>query len=57
VPIIVTTGYMNRKLWQEAFLEGAQDFILKTSVNSQLIIKTIFYTFERLKYQNSHEVR
>jgi two-component system, cell cycle sensor histidine kinase and response regulator CckA len=57
VPIIVTTGYINRKLWQEAFLEGAQDFILKTSVNSQLIIKTIFYTFERLKYQNLHEVR
>jgi DNA-binding NtrC family response regulator len=57
VPIIVTTGYINRKLWQEAFLEGAQDFILKTSVNSQLIIKTIFYTFERLKYQHLHEVR
>lgn len=53
-PIIVTTGYINRKLWQKAFLEGVQDFILKSSINSQLITKTIFYTFERLKYQNQH---
>ncbi len=51
IPIIVTTGYINRQLWQEAFLEGAQDFVLKNSIhNSQLIVKTIFYTLERLKY-------
>ncbi len=54
IPIIVTTGYINRKLWQEAFSEGAQDFILKNSINSQIIVKTIFYTFERLKYQTQH---
>ncbi len=54
IPIIVTTGYINRKLWQEAFAEGAQDFILKSSINSQIIVKTIFYTFERLKFQTEH---
>lgn len=54
IPIIVTTGYINRKLWQDAFLEGAQDFILKNSINSQLVVKTIFYTFERLKFQVQH---
>ncbi len=55
IPIIVTTTYLNRKLWQEVFLEGAQDFILKNSIdNTHLVIKTIFYTFERLKYQNQH---
>lgn len=54
IPIVVTTGHLNRTLWQEAFLEGAQDFILKESINSQVIIKTIFHTFERLKYQAAH---
>lgn len=52
IPTIVTTTYINRKLWNEAFAEGAQDFILKNSINSQLVVKTIFYTLERLKHQN-----
>ncbi len=51
IPIIVTTSYINRKLWHEAFSQGAQDFILKNSMNSQLVVKTIFYTMEKLKYR------
>jgi len=53
IPVIVTTTYINRKLWHDVFTEGAQDFILKNSINSQLVVKTIFFTLERLKHQKN----
>ena len=46
-PIIVTTGYLNRKLWYEALENGADDFVLKNSINPQLILKTVFYSLAR----------
>lgn len=54
-PVIVTTTYINRKLWDKVLAEGAQDFILKNSINSQLLIKSIFFTQQRLKYQDNSQ--
>lgn len=47
IPIIVLTGLDDTKLGLQAVREGAQDYLLKNKIDSDLLIRSIRYALER----------
>lgn len=48
-PLIILTGSEDSELPHKALNEGAQDFLQKRNLNSQLLVKSISYAIERAK--------
>jgi diguanylate cyclase (GGDEF)-like protein len=61
VPVVVLTGLDDDKLGVEAMKAGAQDYLVKGQINSQLLIRSIRYAIERkrielrLEYLAAHD--
>lgn len=55
VPIIVLSGMNNRETAIELVQLGAQDFLVKGSVNPDLLIRSIRYAIERRKMQQMRD--
>jgi len=51
IPIVVLTGMQNDSLGEKAIQAGAQDFLIKSSINSLLLSRTIKYAIERHNYK------
>lgn len=49
IPVIVLTGLDDEALATEAVRKGAQDYLVKGTVDSGLLVKTIRYSIERQK--------
>lgn len=47
VPIVVLTGIGDEKISVQAIQEGAQDYLIKGQVNSDLLKRTLMYAIER----------
>ncbi len=47
IPIVILTGIGDEKLALKAVHEGAQDYLIKTHIDSDLLIRTIRYAIER----------
>ena len=47
LPVIVLTGNLNEELGLEAVKAGAQDFLNKGQISSQLLLRVLRYAFER----------
>ncbi len=50
IPIIVVTGTVNQKLALQTALEGAQDSLVKTDLNSYLLSRSMRYAMGRQKH-------
>ncbi|MDM8533529.1 response regulator [Clostridiaceae bacterium HSG29] len=48
-PIIVMTGLEDEDLGMKAVKEGAQDYLTKNKVDTELLSKSIIYTYERFE--------
>lgn len=51
IPIIILTGLNDEKVGLDAVREGAQDYLVKGNVNSDLLSKSISYSIERNKVE------
>jgi signal transduction histidine kinase len=47
IPIVILTGLPDEKLALKAVHEGAQDYLIKSHIDSDLLIRTIRYAIER----------
>ncbi|MDF9745531.1 bacterio-opsin activator domain-containing protein [Natrinema salsiterrestre] len=50
-PIVVLTGVRDQQVGVEAIQRGAQDFLVKDEVTSELLIRTIHHAIERAKQE------
>ncbi len=55
VPIIVLTGIEDEKLATEAVNKGAQDYLVKSQVDSNLLKRSILYAIERKRLEKVRE--
>ena len=55
VPIIVLTGNDDQTLALNAVKAGAQDFLVKGRINSDLLVRAMRYSIERKRYQEEIE--
>lgn len=49
IPIVVLTGLQDQTLARQAVAEGAQDYLVKGQLSSELLIKTVEYAIERMQ--------
>ncbi|MBD2337075.1 hybrid sensor histidine kinase/response regulator [Calothrix sp. FACHB-156] len=49
LPIVVLTGLQDKKLALEALAVGAQDYLVKGQISSQLLVKTVEYAIKRMQ--------
>lgn len=49
LPVIVMTGLMDESLGVKAVQEGAQDYLIKSKVDTELLVRSIRYAVEREK--------
>lgn len=47
LPIVVLTGLQDQTIARQAVAQGAQDYLVKGQVSSELLIKTVTYAIER----------
>lgn len=47
VPVVVLTGLLDQTLALRAVAEGAQDYLVKGQLSSELLVKTVEYAIER----------
>lgn len=52
LPIVVVTGLANEMLGIEAVRDGAQDYLIKGQIDSNLLNHSIRYSIERKKVEN-----
>lgn len=50
-PVIILTGLDDEKTAETAVLEGAQDYLVKREINSQLLKKSVLYAIDRMVAQ------
>ena len=50
-PIVVLTGVRDQQVGVEAIQRGAQDFLVKDEVTSELLVRTIHHAIERARQQ------
>ena len=53
VPIVVLTNTNDDELAIEAVRQGAQDYLVKRQVNSQLLVRSLYYAIERKQMSES----
>ncbi|CAG0941725.1 partial Sensor histidine kinase TmoS, partial [Anaerolineae bacterium] len=53
MPIVVLTGHDDEELALQAVREGAQDYLIKGQVNSQLLVRAIRYATERKRAEEA----
>lgn len=51
VPIVVFTGVQDRSMGLEALDHGAQEYLVKDEVNTDLLVRTIFHAIQRAEYE------
>lgn len=51
VPIIVMTGIDDAEMARKAVRDGAQDYLVKRQVDTQLLIRSIYYAIERKHFE------
>jgi len=51
VPIIVMTGIDDAEMARKAVRDGAQDYLVKRQVDTQLLIRSIYYAIERKRFE------
>ena len=51
VPIVVLTGVRDQRVGVEAIQRGAQDFLVKDEVTSELLVRTIYHAVERARQE------
>jgi signal transduction histidine kinase len=56
VPVVVLTGSGNEELGTEAVREGAQDYLLKSSLSATILGRAIRYAIERQRSQNTERL-
>lgn len=49
IPIVVLTGLQDQTLARQAVARGAQDYLVKGQLSSELLIKTVEYAIERMQ--------
>lgn len=49
VPIVVLTGLHDKTIALQAMAEGAQDYLVKGEISSELLIRTVEYAIERMQ--------
>ena len=49
LPIIVLTGLQDKRIALQAVAQGAQDYLVKGEVSSELLLKTVGYARERIQ--------
>jgi len=52
IPVVLITGLLDKELSISLIKEGAQDYIFKQNLNSDLLVKTIHFAIERKKLLN-----
>ncbi|WP_122088968.1 hybrid sensor histidine kinase/response regulator [Halalkalicoccus subterraneus] len=57
VPVIVLTGMPETKLGMTAVSHGAQDYLVKDDVTSEVLVRTIRYSIERKKTERELRMR
>lgn len=57
VPIVVMTGHADESVATEAVHLGAQDYLIKGQVNSDLLRRSLLYSIERKKLANALKQR
>lgn len=55
VPVVVLTGVQDREMGLEAFHHGAQEYLVKDEINSDLLVRTIFHAIQRERYERELE--
>ncbi len=53
IPIVVLTGTNNEEVGLSAVAAGAQDYLIKGRVDSQLLFRTISYAIERKRFERA----
>ncbi|HAX76081.1 MAG TPA: hybrid sensor histidine kinase/response regulator [Cyanobacteria bacterium UBA11372] len=53
IPIVVLTNTNDDELAIEAVRQGAQDYLVKRQVNSQLLVRSLYYAIERKQMSES----
>ncbi|AXR79216.1 Signal transduction regulator [Natrarchaeobaculum sulfurireducens] len=51
VPIVVLTGVRDQRIGVDAIQRGAQDFLVKDEVTSELLVRTIYHAIERARQE------
>jgi len=49
IPIVVLTGLQDQTLARQAVAQGAQDYLVKGQLSSELLVKTVEYAIERMQ--------
>lgn len=62
IPIVVLTGLQDKRLARQAVAQGAQDYLVKGQISSEVLLKTVEYAIERSQIlktlqQREHEFR
>ncbi len=52
IPVIILTAIDDEKLAKEALREGAQDYLLKNQLSSNLLTRSVNYSVERKEFEN-----
>ncbi len=57
VPVIILTSMDNEEIAIKSIQMGAQDYILKDKINTEIIVKSIYYSLERSKITRELEIQ
>ncbi|THE66344.1 response regulator [Salinadaptatus halalkaliphilus] len=54
-PIVVLTGVRDQQIGVQAIQQGAEDFLVKDEVTSELLVRTIYHAIERARQQRERQ--
>lgn len=50
-PVVVLTGLQEREIGLEAIREGAEDYLVKDEINSDLLVRAVYHALERRAHE------